>query len=341
MIDRRRRGGRSQRTARAGRRAASTRSATAARAATPTWWRPSRGCPDGTPFPTTFYLTCPRAASLIGTLEASGADEGDDGPARAATPTWPRRTGRRTRTTWPAARRSATSPRSPGSRAGGMPTRVKCLHVLAGQSLAAGPGVNPLGDEVLDAARRLVAVRPLRRRWRRRATRDPGRRGRLRHQHRSSCWSPTSTPAAGDRGRAWSGRCASSGSARTSTAPAGSPTRRWRGCSRPSRSTPRLVRAARRRRAPVRARPRPSGTPSNVDEFVARRRAPGSAWSPRWSPAPRRPRCPTTARPAALARRTGSGGGARHRRRLDRADPGRRARPRHRGAGPSTSARCG
>ena len=27
---------------------------------------------DGTPFPTTFYLTCPRAASRIGTLEASG-----------------------------------------------------------------------------------------------------------------------------------------------------------------------------------------------------------------------------------------------------------------------------
>jgi hypothetical protein len=31
-----------------------------------------------------------------------------------------------------------------------MPTRVKCLHVLAGQSLAQGRGVNPLGDEVLD-----------------------------------------------------------------------------------------------------------------------------------------------------------------------------------------------
>ena len=30
-----------------------------------------------------------------------------------------------------------------------MPDRVKCLHVLAGQSLAQGPGVNPLGDEVL------------------------------------------------------------------------------------------------------------------------------------------------------------------------------------------------
>jgi hypothetical protein len=28
---------------------------------------------------------------------------------------------------------------------------VKCLHVLVGQSLAAGPGVNPLGDEALAA----------------------------------------------------------------------------------------------------------------------------------------------------------------------------------------------
>jgi hypothetical protein len=33
--------------------------------------------------------------------------------------------------------------------AGGMPDRVKCLHVLAAHALAAGPGVNPLGDEVL------------------------------------------------------------------------------------------------------------------------------------------------------------------------------------------------
>ncbi|RYJ01290.1 MAG: DUF501 domain-containing protein, partial [Actinomycetales bacterium] len=37
-----------------------------------------------------------------------------------------------------------------GISAGGMPDRVKCLHVLAGQSLAMGRGVNPLGDEVLD-----------------------------------------------------------------------------------------------------------------------------------------------------------------------------------------------
>ena len=36
-----------------------------------------------------------------------------------------------------------------GISAGGMPTRVKCLHVLVGHSLAVGPGVNPLGDEAL------------------------------------------------------------------------------------------------------------------------------------------------------------------------------------------------
>jgi hypothetical protein len=31
-----------------------------------------------------------------------------------------------------------------------MPNRVKCLHVLVAHSLAAGRGVNPLGDEALD-----------------------------------------------------------------------------------------------------------------------------------------------------------------------------------------------
>lgn len=36
-----------------------------------------------------------------------------------------------------------------GITAGGMPTRVKCLHVLVGHALAKGPGVNPLGDEAV------------------------------------------------------------------------------------------------------------------------------------------------------------------------------------------------
>jgi hypothetical protein len=37
-----------------------------------------------------------------------------------------------------------------GISAGGMPTRVKCLHALAGHALAAGPGVNPIGDMALE-----------------------------------------------------------------------------------------------------------------------------------------------------------------------------------------------
>src|SRR6202011_2849077 len=39
---------------------------------------------------------------------------------------------------------------------GGMPERVKCLHVLIAQSLAKGPGVNPFGDEALA----VLAVEP-------------------------------------------------------------------------------------------------------------------------------------------------------------------------------------
>jgi len=39
----------------------------------------------------------------------------------------------------------------PGESAGGMPSRVKCLHALVGHALAAGAGVNPLGDEAVAA----------------------------------------------------------------------------------------------------------------------------------------------------------------------------------------------
>jgi hypothetical protein len=105
--------------------------------------------PDGTPFPTTFYLTCPRAASLIGTLEGSGlmaemTDRLASDPALAER--------------YAAAHDRYLSAREEigqvaeieGVSAGGMPNRVKCLHVLAGQALAQGRGVNPLGDEVVD-----------------------------------------------------------------------------------------------------------------------------------------------------------------------------------------------
>jgi len=105
--------------------------------------------PNGTPFPTTYYLTCPRAASLIGTLEGSGlmkqmqerlgADPGLAARFRAAHESY-------------LEDRSALGevPEIEGISAGGMPDRVKCLHVLAAHALAAGPGTNPFGDEVLE-----------------------------------------------------------------------------------------------------------------------------------------------------------------------------------------------
>ncbi|MEP7090194.1 MAG: DUF501 domain-containing protein [Nocardioidaceae bacterium] len=105
--------------------------------------------PDGTPFPTTFYLTCPRAASLIGTLEASGlmtqmSDRLSADPDLATDY-------RRAHEAYLAFRESIGEVTEiSGVSAGGMPTRVKCLHVLAGQSLAQGRGMNPLGDEVVE-----------------------------------------------------------------------------------------------------------------------------------------------------------------------------------------------
>jgi hypothetical protein len=105
--------------------------------------------PDGTPFPTTYYLTCPRAASLIGTLEGSGlmremeARLRDDADLAAAY--------RGAHEAYLAERRELGDvPEIAGVSAGGMPDRVKCLHVLTAHALASGPGTNPLGDEVLD-----------------------------------------------------------------------------------------------------------------------------------------------------------------------------------------------
>ena len=105
--------------------------------------------PGGTPFPTTYYLTCPRAASLIGTLEGSGLMA--EMTERLRTDEELAAAYARAHEAYLAARAGLGSvPEIEGISAGGMPDRVKCLHVLAGQSLAQGRGVNPLGDEVLD-----------------------------------------------------------------------------------------------------------------------------------------------------------------------------------------------
>jgi hypothetical protein len=104
--------------------------------------------PTGEPFPTLYYLTCPRAAAAIGALEASGlmremTDRLRADPALATAY-------RRAHEHYLARReRLGFVPEIADISAGGMPARVKCLHALAAHALAAGPGVNPLGDEAL------------------------------------------------------------------------------------------------------------------------------------------------------------------------------------------------
>ncbi|MBO0830067.1 MAG: DUF501 domain-containing protein [Streptosporangiales bacterium] len=104
---------------------------------------------DGTPFPTLFYLTCPRAAARLGRLEAEGVmremtarlaeDAGLSAAYAAAHDDY-------------LARRDAIDALPTRMSAGGMPSRVKCLHALAAHALAVGPGVNPLGDEAVERA---------------------------------------------------------------------------------------------------------------------------------------------------------------------------------------------
>lgn len=109
---------------------------------------------DGTPFPTLYYLTCPRAASAIGTLEAEGLMRRMQ--ERLGADPELRRAYERAHESYLAeraeqARAEGLEPLPEGMQsAGGMPTRVKCLHALVGHELAA-PGTNPMGREALEA----------------------------------------------------------------------------------------------------------------------------------------------------------------------------------------------
>ena len=104
---------------------------------------------DGTPFPTVYYLTLPAATSAVSTLEASGLmmelqNRLAEDPQLAAK--------------YATAHQSYLEDRAligvveeiDGISAGGMPTRVKCLHSLLAHSLAKGTGVNPIGDIALE-----------------------------------------------------------------------------------------------------------------------------------------------------------------------------------------------
>jgi uncharacterized protein len=105
--------------------------------------------PDGTPFPTLYYLTCPRVVSAVGTLESAGTMR--DMTQRLAAELELATAYRAAHERYLADRaRLGEVPEIDGVSAGGMPDRVKCLHVLLAHALAAGPGVNPLGDATRD-----------------------------------------------------------------------------------------------------------------------------------------------------------------------------------------------
>ena len=200
---------------------------------------------DGTPFPTTYYLTCPRAVAAVGTLESGGVMAAmtarlRDGrgaaralPARA--PGLPRAAGLASR----------PCPSSPAPAPAACRERVKCLHVLVAHSLAAGPG----------------STRSATRRWRhsspgagagRASTRtginaDARRGHRLRHQldppaRRRRRARPTSDGGAAPWWTSTAG-WRSSGSARASTAPGDWHPRRWSVRSPPVAPTPASSRA--------------------------------------------------------------------------------------------------
>jgi hypothetical protein len=109
--------------------------------------------PDGTPFPTLYYLTCPRATGAISGLEAAGVMREmttrlNEAEIRAAY--------EQAHADY-LARRDAVAadaevePLPAGTQsAGGMPERVKCLHALVAHELAV-PGSNIFGREALDA----------------------------------------------------------------------------------------------------------------------------------------------------------------------------------------------
>lgn len=103
---------------------------------------------DGTPFPTLYYLTQPAATAAVSTLEASGymariqeqLTEDDELGAKY----------RQAHESYLQERAEiAEVDEIEGISAGGMPSRVKCLHSLVAHSLAKGHGVNPVGDLAL------------------------------------------------------------------------------------------------------------------------------------------------------------------------------------------------
>ncbi len=105
----------------------------------------------GEPFPTFYYLTHPATSAALSGLEAEGfmvtlQDRLAEEPELAENYL-------KAHEDYIAEREAIEFVEElAGISAGGMPTRVKCLHALAAHSLAKGPGFNVIGDLGLEAA---------------------------------------------------------------------------------------------------------------------------------------------------------------------------------------------
>ena len=102
--------------------------------------------PDGTPFPTLYYLTHPALTAAASRLESEGVMR--EMTERLARDPDLAAAYRRAHESY-LAERDAVEPLGTTFSGGGMPDRVKCLHVLMAHALAKGRGVNPFGDEAL------------------------------------------------------------------------------------------------------------------------------------------------------------------------------------------------
>ncbi|OFN47515.1 MULTISPECIES: DUF501 domain-containing protein [Rothia] len=110
---------------------------------------------NGSPFPTVFYLAHPAITAAASRLEAGGlmyemTDALADDTELASRYTLAHENYLAERERIRLISGTDEVPEIENISAGGMPTRVKCLHAVIGHTLAVGRGINPMGDWGLD-----------------------------------------------------------------------------------------------------------------------------------------------------------------------------------------------
>ena len=110
---------------------------------------------NGNPFPTVFYLAHPAITAAASRLEAGGlmyemTDALADDTELANRYTLAHENYLVERERIRLISGTDEVPEIENISAGGMPTRVKCLHAVIGHTLAVGRGINPMGDWGLD-----------------------------------------------------------------------------------------------------------------------------------------------------------------------------------------------